>query len=347
MESLKLHFVYQQDYFYFNPPSEGSVCLNNDLFEITHTKFDLSNKSLEKAHKRIEEINADINIIYRPDYLNPTKKTNSLNIGIATEIYPRKYDDVIYSDKSDFLRLNHLLSAPLEGYHSIISYDKYNINLLKELINIPIYFYPLTVNNSLVKESQSEDKKIYKEYDVAFIGHINQRRADFLSRLKPYFKCLYIDHGAYNLIQMQDFCSKAKVQLNINANYGITREVRTPLLNQFGFLVASEKIYEDSFYTHPQKMTFNIDNITEVVNEILGSYKLNKQIYNANWEKYREKWSINYLLKVIKDIYIDQKNRVNPLDSSDPITENGKHIKSYINSNDLVGAERIVKTVFL
>jgi hypothetical protein len=156
----------------------------------------------------------------------------------------------------------HKLKRIYDNATLLIDYCRTNINVLNQyysntfkLMNIPARYVMNRKNDSY-------------EYDIIFIGLVNDKRNAILNRLKEKYKVLVVDN-AYDE-QLKQLCKKAHICLNIHFyENAILERVRLNEVLEYGIEIISEKpCQEDIDICNYYKSVHFIEMITNSCDEL-------------------------------------------------------------------------------
>jgi hypothetical protein len=160
----------------------------------------------------------------------------------------------------------------------LIEYCTTNINVLNQyysnkfnLMNIPARYVTNRKNDSY-------------EYDIIFIGLVNDKRNAVLNRLREKYKVLVVDN-AYDE-QLKQICKKAHICLNIHYyENAILERVRLNEILEYGIKIISEKpCQEDIDICNYYKSVHFIEMITNSYDELFETIERIKLETNADAE---------------------------------------------------------------
>ena len=272
---MKIGFVYQPEYFYFNTPKDLPGA------DVVHFKLLYNQYSDIKEWEDIKAANCDTLFIYRPDLISEQgfdKIQEARLIGIYTEQLPRLVNGELVSDRNCWERLVTLINSNICRLNKLIIHDEKELPILETLgvkNIIPTNIIPL--NKALIdsaEKSNEESRKKEKEWDFLFLGHMNEYRHSILDLLKVNYRCLYIDHGIENSQQLKVLVQSSRFCLNVHSGKNITREVRIPYITSLGGKVLTEETYEDEYYWRTfQKDWIYKHNIVEMAERMVEEEK--------------------------------------------------------------------------
>ena len=186
------------------------------------------------------------------------------------------------------------------NYISNIDYCNTNINVIKKYYSndFKIMNVPARTNLNI---SENTNETSY-EYDIMFVGSINEKRQNILNKLKEKYKVLIIQNIYGN--ELKTWCNKSNICLNIHYyENAILERVRLNEMMEYGIKIISEKPCNDDI-----DICKKYDSIHFI--EIIENLNLDKLIDTIEKVKYM---NVDYKNN-LNDLMIDFKRDIKILD---------------------------------
>ncbi len=260
--------------------------------------------------------------INEEDIKNNNTRDNEIYIILfpqTLKLFPQKNKYIIYqleqvkqSKWIDNTYLNRLKNSLISWDYSIENYNNFDFEIKKKLFIFPIPILKL-----------KEDNNNKFEYDILFVGELNQRRKLILNFLKTKYKILIISNTHY-YTDLYNEAKKCKILLNLhfydNAILETCRINEMLMLNKIiiSELPSDKDYFNLELYLHYIIFTDQINNELSNINNLLDKidlilkndnlFKLQKKITNCIIDKIY-KLSSYFLLNSLKNINLIKNNK--------------------------------------
>ena len=223
----------------------------------------------------------------------------------------------------NILNDNNKLKLYFSNSRFNLDYSNVNITTLMKILDETIIYLPIPISNT---SNITNDKK---EYDIVFIGYINNRRQDILDKIKTKYN-LYIPENSIYDKDLYNLYKKSKILINIHYyENAILEQARLNEALISGIRIISEKPHIDDIsscnkYENIIDFIEIIDNsydeLFNRIDKILNNYDIEiidyqkrilKVIYNINdtfEDIFNTIFNVNYFAILEKDIAVITAN---------------------------------------